>query len=164
MVAGGIGIAPFPYLAGELVRRESSPTLIYGARSAGDLVGLDLFPAEGIERRLATDDGSAGHHGLVTELLEGELAALPPGERSRSVSYVCGPTAMMKAADAALQRHRAAGHFSVESFMGCGFGVCLSCVIQVKDASGRGQGYRRICVDGPTFPAGTIDWPGSVSP
>ena len=164
MVAGGIGIAPFPYLARELLRQGSALTLIYGARGAGDLIGLELFPAERLETRLATDDGSAGHHGFVTELLEKELTALPPGERSRSVSYVCGPTAMMTAADAALQRHQAAGHFSVEAFMGCGFGVCLSCVIPVKDASGRVQGYRRTCVDGPTFPAGTIHWPGTVSP
>jgi dihydroorotate dehydrogenase electron transfer subunit len=164
MVAGGIGIAPFPYLARELLRQGSSPTLIYGARGAGDLIGLELFPEEQLEIRLATDDGSAGHHGFVTELLERELAALAPEERSRSVSYVCGPTPMMTAADAALQRHQAAGHFSMEAFMGCGFGVCLSCVIPVKDASGRLQGYRRTCVDGPTFPAGTIHWPGSVTP
>jgi dihydroorotate dehydrogenase electron transfer subunit len=161
MVAGGIGIAPFPHLARDLLRESGSVTLCYGARSAGDLVGLDLFPQQGIERRLATDDGSAGHHGLVTELLETELAALPPAERSRSVTYVCGPTPMMKAADAALARYQAAGHFSVETFMGCGFGVCLSCVIPVKAAGGGAAEYRRTCVDGPTFPAGTIDWSGS---
>jgi dihydroorotate dehydrogenase electron transfer subunit len=164
LVAGGIGIAPFPLLAAALREKGFSMSLLYGARSAPDLIGRDLLPKEGVEVRLATDDGSAGHHGPVTELLDRELDGLPAEERRRSVSYVCGPTPMMVAADAILERYQAGGHFSVESLMGCGFGVCLSCVIPLREGPTAYGGYQRICVDGPTFPAGCIDWPRSETP
>ncbi len=163
MVAGGIGIAPFPLLSGHLAQSGRRLSLLSGARGAGDLVGRDLFPA-GVEISTATDDGSLGHHGFVTELLDRALAALDPEERRAAVSYICGPTPMMAAADAVLARHGAGGHFSVEAFMGCGFGVCLSCVIPVRAPDGTPDGNRRICVDGPTFPAGRVDWAGSVEP
>jgi dihydroorotate dehydrogenase electron transfer subunit len=65
---------------------------------------------------------------------------------------------MMAAVDGVLAKHGASGHFSVEAFMGCGFGVCLSCVVHVRSASGEDEGYRRVCVDGPSFPAGRIAW------
>ena len=158
MVAGGIGIAPFPFLSARLLRAGSRPRLLYGARSSGDLVARDLFPA-GVEMEVATDDGSTGHAGFVTELLDRHLTALDTETRRRATTYVCGPTPMMAAADAVLARHQAQGHLSLESFMGCGFGVCLSCVVPMVGQ----DSYARICVDGPTFPAGRVDWPRSGS-
>lgn len=154
LVAGGIGIAPFPLLSARLLAAGHHPRLLYGARSRGDLVGRDLFPP-GIEMEVATDDGSAGHAGFVTQLLDRHLAALDSRTRRRAMAYVCGPTPMMAATDAVLSRHEARGHLSLESFMGCGFGVCLSCVVP---RVGPATGYARICVHGPTFPAGSIDW------
>ncbi len=159
LVAGGIGIAPFPFLSARLLAAGCHPRLLYGARSSGDLVGRDLFPP-GIEMEVATDDGSGGHAGFVTELLDRQLAALDTRTRQRAMAYVCGPTPMMAAADAVLARHESRGHLSLEAFMGCGFGVCLSCVVPLV---GQETGYARICVDGPTFPAGSIDWHRSQS-
>jgi dihydroorotate dehydrogenase electron transfer subunit len=160
-VAGGIGVAPFPFLAEHLTRFGSKPRLLFGARTARDLVARDLIAAHGVDIEVATDDGSEGHRGFVPELLDRALAVMPEAERRRSLSYVCGPTPMMAATDAVLARHGAGGQFSVEAFMGCGFGVCLSCVVPVKGPGGEEEGYRRICVDGPTFPAGRIHWPRS---
>lgn len=154
LVAGGIGIAPFPFLSARLVAAGHHPRLLYGARSSRDLVGRDMFPP-GLEMEVATDDGSEGHAGFVTELLDRHLVDLAPETRRRAMTYVCGPTPMMAATDTVLGRHEAPGHLSLESFMGCGFGVCLSCVVP---RTGRETGFARICVDGPTFPAGSIDW------
>ena len=162
-VAGGIGVAPFPLL-GDHLRRLGTPRrlLLYGARRATDLVGRDLLEAAGWSLEVATDDGSEGRHALVPALLDETLAALDPAERARTFTYVCGPTRMMAATDAVLGRHGCAGQFSVEAFMGCGFGVCLSCVVPLREGDGEDGGYRRVCVDGPTFPAGSLRWPGSL--
>lgn len=163
LVAGGIGMAPFPLLADWLRRQGHTARLLYGARTSTDLVGRDLMAACGVDVDVATDDGSEGHQGFVTHLLETHLARLSETERQRTMVYVCGPTPMMAATDAVLRRFSTPGHFSVESFMGCGFGVCLSCVVPVQGRGGEEEGYARICVDGPTFPAGRIAWPRSVS-
>ena len=154
MVAGGIGIAPFPFLATRLLAAGTRPRLLYGARSRDDLVARDLIPAE-VPTDVATDDGSEGHAGFVTELLDRDLAALPENQRRQAMVYVCGPSPMMAATDKVIVRHGASGSLSLESFMGCGFGVCLSCVVPLI---GRTDGYARICVDGPTFAAGQVDW------
>ena len=164
LVAGGIGIAPFPILADFLGSRSTVTRLLFGARTARDLIGRDLLEASGVAIEVATDDGSEGHHGTVTQLLDNHLEQLSEEDRRLSISYVCGPTAMMAAADEILAHHGAGGHFSVESFMGCGFGVCLSCVVPVRDQKGEEKGYARICVDGPTFPAGRVVWSRSVAP
>ncbi|MFQ5718388.1 MAG: dihydroorotate dehydrogenase electron transfer subunit [Acidobacteriota bacterium] len=164
MVAGGIGIAPFPLLGAWLRRHGAGARLLYGARSAADLVGRDLMAACDVAVEVATDDGSEGHHGLVTDLLDHRLSGLDAGQKRRALVYVCGPTPMMAAADAVLARHAVAGHFSVESRMGCGIGVCLSCVVPVHTPGTGASRYRRVCVDGPTFPAGSIDWARSAGP
>ena len=162
-VAGGIGVAPFPLL-GDHLRRLGVPRphLLYGARQAADLVGRDLLEAAGWTLDVVTDDGSEGRRALVPALLDETLAALDPAERARTFTYVCGPTRMMAATDAVLAGHGCAGQFSVEAFMGCGFGVCLSCVIPLREGGGEDGGYRRVCVDGPTFPAGSLAWPRSL--
>jgi dihydroorotate dehydrogenase electron transfer subunit len=159
MVAGGIGIAPFPFLAQHLLAAGSRPHLLYGARTADDLVARDLLPTE-IPTDVATDDGSEGHAGFVTELLDRHLAELPDARRRQAMVYVCGPTPMMAATDKVIVGHGASGYLSLESFMGCGFGVCLSCVVPLVD---RTDGYARICVDGPTFAAGQVDWARGIA-
>ena len=163
LVAGGIGVAPFPMLAAWLRGRGHTVQLLFGARTSADLVGRDLLAACDIDIEVATDDGSEGHRGFVTHLLEAQLSRLPASSRRRACVYVCGPTPMMAATDAVLARFGTPGHFSVESFMGCGFGVCLSCVVPVQGLGGEAEGYARVCVDGPTFPAGRIAWSRSVS-
>lgn len=157
MVAGGIGQTPFLAVSREALRlkRYGRParqldastanlTLLYGARSRDYLAGLDDFRHEGLTVRVSTDDGTAGHRGFVTDLLDDEIAADRP-----AAIYCCGPEPMMHAV---AQRCEAAGipcWLSLESPMACGFGACFSCVVKVKTPDG--WDYRRSCVEGPVF-------------
>jgi len=165
MVAGGIGQTPFLALAQEYLgykaygesprqaARAGRVTLCYGARSAEYLAGIADFEQLGVEVRTSTDDGSAGHHGLVTDLLENVLNESRSGVRV----VCCGPEPMMHAvADMAA----AAGvpcQVSLETPMACGIGICFSCVARVRQEQG-GWDYRRTCVEGPVFDAAAIEF------
>ena len=92
---------------------------------------------------MATDDGSAGHHGLVTELLAPELG---PGTEV----YACGPPPMLEAVRALCAEHDVPAQLALESGMACGFGACFGCVVSTRD------GYVRLCVDGPVLDAATL--------
>ncbi len=165
MVAGGIGQTPFMALARESLglRAYGDPprrpghtrrvTLCYGARSAEYLAGIEDFRQLGVELCVSTDDGSAGHHGLVTELVR------PLVERAGSGCRVvcCGPEAMMEAVAALVKPLGLPCHVSLESPMACGLGICFSCVVRMRDGSG-GWDYRRSCVEGPVFPADQIEF------
>jgi dihydroorotate dehydrogenase electron transfer subunit len=135
VVAGGIGAAPLLPLA----EAGRAATVLLGARTAGELAFRDRFAAAA-DLRLATDDGSAGHHGYVADLLgEVDLAAY-------DAICVCGPEPMMAAvrdrlaAAGALER----SFFSLHRYMKCGVGVCGSCVIDPDGLC--------VCRDGPVFP------------
>src|SRR5262249_19550696 len=121
LVAGGVGIAIFPFLAEALGTLGHRPLLLFGARSARDLVGLDLFGGGRIGGRFATEDGSRGTRGSVTSLLEPLLAA--PG--TKPVLYVCGPTPMLRAVGEQAQKAGVVCQLALESQMPCGIGVCL---------------------------------------
>lgn len=161
IVAGGIGQTPFLAVAREALglKRYGNPprlcdtrpdriTLCYGVRSAEYLAGVDDFAMDGLDLRLATDDGTRGHHGFVTDLL---LQALERGERPDSI-YCCGPEPLMHAVAEIAQRHGIACWLSLETPMACGFGACFSCVVRVRMENGEWD-YRRVCVEGPVFPA-----------
>ncbi|MBW2715113.1 MAG: hypothetical protein JRD03_03510 [Deltaproteobacteria bacterium] len=130
--------------------------VLFGARTASDLMALADFEALEISLRVATEDGSAGVRGRVTDLLESALDAPAggadlPGSGRRV--YVCGPTAMMRrCAEIAFQREVPC-IAALENAMACGFGVCLGCAAPLK----RG-GYALVCRDGPAFDAEEIDW------
>jgi dihydroorotate dehydrogenase electron transfer subunit len=145
MIAGGIGSAPFPFLARAL--REEAPdaerVVLLGGRSEQHLFGLELFRELATTVETATDDGSHGHHGLVTDLLEPWLEN--PGNRL----YACGPTPMFKSIDQVLQGHTNPCEISVEPIMACGFGACYGCVVPKRD--GDEFVYVKSCETGPTF-------------
>jgi dihydroorotate dehydrogenase electron transfer subunit len=162
MVAGGVGQTPFLALAKEFLgkRRYGSvpcevggkrATLCYGVRTAELLAGVEDFERAGVEVRIASDDGTVGHHGFVTELVE---AALDAGERPARV-VGCGPEPML----AALQRITLAREvpclLSLETPMACGFGACFSCVVRVRQPDGT-YDWRRTCVEGPVFDAAVV--------
>jgi dihydroorotate dehydrogenase electron transfer subunit len=159
LVAGGIGQTPFLAYVRELlgtrgyggrapVRRARRVSLYYGARSADLLAGVEDFRAAGAEVHLSTDDGSAGHHGFVTGLLEAH------GPPSRLVG--CGPEPMLKALAKLAGRWGTPCQLSLETPMACGVGICFSCVTKVKTAEG--WDYKRVCVDGPVFDAACLEW------
>jgi dihydroorotate dehydrogenase electron transfer subunit len=165
MVAGGIGQTPFVCLAKEylglqifggpsrVAARCERVTLCYGGRSADLLAGVEDFKRLGVDVRIATDDGSFGHHGLVTDLLSQVLA-----ESNDSCQVVCcGPEPMMEAVTKVASAAGVPCRVSLETPMACGIGICFSCVAKVRDESGDWD-YKRTCVDGPVFDAELIEW------
>lgn len=177
MVAGGIGNTPFPAVTrealglrryGDAARRlphslaARNVTFCYGGRSAEYLAGIPEFEALDIDLRLATDDGSRGHKGLVTDLVSAWLnervpANEPAKAREKLAIYCCGPEPMMHAVAKLAARHAVPCWLSLETPMACGFGACFSCVTRVKQPDGDWD-YRRVCVEGPVFPAESLEW------
>lgn len=164
MVAGGIGQTPFLTLAKECLGREqfgdrqipsmSQVSLCYGARSREHLAGVADFRDAGVNVHVATDDGSEGHHGLVTTLLE----SVVQGTDQESLRIVCcGPEPMMQAVSAVAEKYEVPCEVSLETPMACGLGICFSCVTQVKQPDGSWD-FKRTCVDGPVFDSQQIVW------
>jgi len=162
MVAGGIGQTPFLALAQEAlglrtygdppraVPRAARITFCYGVRGRDYLASVEDFERLGVSVRTSTDDGSAGHHGLVTEVLRQTLA-----ESDLPCRVVCcGPERMMEAVAAITAIAGVPCLVSLETPMACGIGVCFSCVAKVRQ--GEGWDYRRTCVEGPVFDAAAI--------
>lgn len=142
LVGGGIGIAPLYGLAKRMLEKGQSPRAVLGFRSKADSFYLEEFAALGIPVLPASEDGSLGVKGFVTDALN----TLP------DCSYVlaCGPTAMLKAVHT--QPRLTGGQFSFEARMACGFGACVGCTIETKN------GLRRVCKDGPVFRKEEILW------
>jgi dihydroorotate dehydrogenase electron transfer subunit len=135
LVGGGIGIAPLV-----AVQDRWGGTPLLGFRDAHHAEAAALFN----DPTIATDDGSAGHHGLVTDLLE-----LERGHAGRAL-YACGPPAMLAALLDRVRQRDTPSEFSIETPMACGFGACYGCVVATVD------GYCRACLDGPVFDARTL--------
>ena len=151
MIAGGLGVAPFPLVAAEARRAGLKLRWLNGAYTAHQLLPLEMLP-EGVEAFQCTDDGTAGEPGFVTalsdRLLEGVAAV-----------HACGPTPMLIALAKQWQRLTDAGRklprceVSLEAPMGCALGTCLGCVVPA--AAG---GYDRVCVEGAVFDWRALDW------
>lgn len=155
LVAGGMGIASMPLLAQALTSQGIPASLLYGARDKSELVGLGAFETMDFSRAVITEDGSQGPKGLVTDLLQKALAERKSAGRSVTC-FACGPEPMLKAVATVSAKAGAACQVSLERRMACGFGVCLGCVVPVKDDEG--SGYRKVCTDGPTFNAEEVKW------
>jgi len=147
LVAGGVGIAPFPLLARAI--RNTGQTvdikLLYGERDSSRLIDTGTMGFGEIETSVITEDGSSGRKGLVTDLLSRVLT----GEGEPAAIYASGPWPMLKAVQAQVEGHRGPLQVSMESFMGCGLGSCMGCVIAVKGEGERS--YERVCHSGPVF-------------
>jgi dihydroorotate dehydrogenase electron transfer subunit len=166
MVAGGIGQTPFYALGQEYLglRTFGSPprtvpragriSLCYGVRTSDLLAGVPDFKSVGIDVRLSSDDGTIGHHGLVTEVVSDLLAETHGEDR---LVVCCGPEPMMHAVAALCRRNDAPCLVSLETPMACGIGICFSCVTKVCQPDG-GWDYKRTCVEGPIFDAQKIEW------
>jgi dihydroorotate dehydrogenase electron transfer subunit len=159
LVAGGIGQTPFLAHIRELLgergyggeaprRRVQQVNLFYGVRTADLAAGIADFRQAGAEVHLATNDGSQGFHGVVTQLVE---------QHPRPAHlFGCGPERMLKALAQLAGRWQVPCHLSLETPMACGIGICFSCVTRVKTAAG--WDYRRVCIDGPIFDAADLAW------
>jgi NAD(P)H-flavin reductase len=136
LVGGGVGIAPLGIWQDQL---DCATTPLLGFRDRLHAAGAALLTAP----LVATDDGSAGHHGLVTDLLEEALG-------DHVEVYACGPPAMLEAVRAICAERGVPAQLALESGMACGFGACFGCVVPTVD------GYIRLCVDGPVLDAGKL--------
>jgi dihydroorotate dehydrogenase electron transfer subunit len=150
IVAGGVGVAPFPILLRALRERGVRADLFFGGRTAGDLAYREkissLVSGEEFD---STDDGSAGRRGRVTEIFRETLLK---GQLPRRV-YACGPTAMFVRLAEIVEEFSLDAEFSTEAPMGCGFGVCLGCVLPRA-----GGGFLVSCQEGPILPPARVNW------
>ncbi|MEW6518903.1 MAG: dihydroorotate dehydrogenase electron transfer subunit [Thermodesulfobacteriota bacterium] len=152
LVGGGMGIAPLHLLAESINRQnpQSEILALLGARTARELDAFaDLQDLRFVRVELATDDGTAGHHGLVIDLLERAVAA-----GGRGAVYSCGPWPMMKAVALYCRAKQLPCQVSLETVMACGVGACLGCAVSGADVAR--DGYLHVCKDGPVFEAGMI--------
>jgi dihydroorotate dehydrogenase electron transfer subunit len=149
LVGGGVGIAPLAIFRDQLA---VSPTVLLGFRDLDHAEGAALldFPHQPIAgdgvTRFATDDGSMGHHGLVTDLLDAELGG------DADTVYACGPPRMLEAVRDMCEARQVPAQLALESGMACGFGACFGCAVPA-----RGGGYLRVCVDGPVIDAAQLE-------
>jgi dihydroorotate dehydrogenase electron transfer subunit len=156
LIAGGYGIAPFLLLSRELARAGRSARVFYGGRRAADLQLRERFAELGVPLVAATEDGSLGHAGRVTEALEAHLdVADRPAEL-----LACGPDAMLHAVARIATRRGLPAQVSLDPWMGCGVGTCLGCVVRIQEADEPRPRYRCACTEGPVFDAASVLWPG----
>jgi dihydroorotate dehydrogenase electron transfer subunit len=148
LVGGGIGIAPLALLRRDFAARNIPTRVLLGFRDAAHSGGLDeLFSC--CEVRLASDDGHAGHHGYVTDLLATMLAG---DDASSAAVYACGPPQMLDAVGSMCSEAGVVCELAMESPMACGYGACFGCAVPKSDG-----GYLRLCVDGPVVRADEIE-------
>jgi NAD(P)H-flavin reductase len=150
LCGGGVGAAPLAALQDHLGDRPA-PFGRHGPRPVLALLGFrDEAHAPGAallrDARVATDDGSVGHHGLVTELLAAELDV-----DDQVVVYACGPPPMLEAVRALGAERGVPVQLALESGMACGYGACFGCVVATTD------GYVRLCVDGPVLDGDALE-------
>ena len=163
IVAGGVGIASVLLPAQELVRLGVRIRLFYGARTASLLVEKDRFAAEGCEVICATDDGTFGHHGYITE-------ALAAAHERPDLILACGPSPMLRATAFVAKELGVPAQLSLEETFACGVGGCWGCVVPIDresaqapsfpgpNAGGSDVLYARVCKEGPVFWAHELRW------
>jgi dihydroorotate dehydrogenase electron transfer subunit len=159
LVAGGYGIAPFLLFCDELRRAGHEPRVFYGGRGAADLQLRAPFDARGVALVPATEDGSLGRRGRVTEVLDAWLEH----DTRPATLYGCGPDAMMHALARLGARRGLPVQVSLDPWMGCGVGTCLGCVVWIQRAGEPRPKYRCACTEGPVFDADVVVWPGEAT-
>jgi dihydroorotate dehydrogenase electron transfer subunit len=155
IVAGGYGSAA-TYLIAKNAKKPG--ILLLGARSEKDLILTEKFREHSFEVKTATEDGSDGHKGLVTELLTPTIRENPD---KKLHFYACGPKGMLMALGEMLLKRELDGELSLDHLMCCGVGACFACVIKVKADNEQGWRYARTCKEGPVFKASEVYYPES---
>lgn len=140
LIGGGVGVPPMYLLCRRLLERGAKPRAVLGFSSEKDVILLEDFRALGVETYVATNDGSVGMKGFVTDALR---------SLDYDYFYACGPAPMLKAL---CMQTETSGQLSFEERMGCGFGACMGCSCETK------YGKKRICKDGPVLEKEEIVW------
>ncbi len=143
LVAGGMGIASLYFLAEETLKKGYSVTLLYGTAVRNWYV--ESLLTSGGNLHIATEDGTVGHHGLVTDII-------PKHADWADQIFACGPLPMYKTMAQMPELKNKSIQVSLETRMGCGRGVCYGCTLKTKD------GLKQVCQDGPVFNLDDILW------
>lgn len=153
LIAGGIGVAPLMFLCEELLIPHPSSliTILLGAKTKEEILCEKDFKELGTEVKVATDDGSYGHKGPITDLLPTASYLLP-------TIYACGPTPMLKEVARFAKEHNLPTQISLGSHMACGVGACLGCARKIKAKGQDSERFIQICIKGPVFEADEVVW------
>ncbi len=149
VLAGGMGIAPLLYLINSLLTKKVNPekiTLFFGVKRKDEYLLINEIVSTGIRLHLATEDGSSGYKGMITELFIQELQSRR-FKAKRTKFYACGPNPMLKRISEISREFKLDCQVSLENHMPCGIGACMGCVVKTS------EGYKRVCKDGPVFDA-----------
>ncbi|WP_327357493.1 dihydroorotate dehydrogenase electron transfer subunit [Streptomyces sp. NBC_01304] len=152
LVAGGYGSAPMFALAEQILERGGRVGFVLGAASEDRLFGVELARALTPHVAVVTDDGTYGERGLVTDPLPGMIDVLGATE-----VHSCGPMGMLRAVTDIATAAGARSHTAVEEAMACGIGVCMTCVLPVRDEDGVTR-FLRSCTSGPVFDGTKVRW------
>lgn len=153
LVGGGVGLAPLYLLAKELVKSHRV-RLFAGGKSKEDVLCITEFERLGVETYVATDDGTLGDRGLVTQVMLKHLAAGGVPKRL----YACGPMPMLRAVAGIAEEMQVPCQVSLEAFMACGMGACLGCVVKGVHHTAENPDFRCVCKNGPVFDAADLLW------
>lgn len=158
VIGGGMGMAPLFYLTEELLcnpAKSQQIKVLMGSTTGNEIRGIgNDFKNLGAEVHLATDDGSAGHQGLVTDLLASKL-----NQDEKWSVLTCGPYPMMKGVVEFCRRKEWPCQVSMETLMACGISACLGCAVQAAAQNNNPQEpYLHVCKDGPVFRAEELEW------
>lgn len=153
LVGGGVGLAPLYYLAKQMVT-GGRVSLFVGGKTKEDILCVTEFERLGVETYVATDDGTLGASGLVTDVMERHLEG---NLRSKTI-FACGPMPMLKAVAEIARRRALPCQVSLEAYMACGMGACLGCVVKGRDHGEHTPDYRCVCKDGPVFDFQELQW------
>ncbi|MGH8003390.1 MAG: dihydroorotate dehydrogenase electron transfer subunit [Limisphaerales bacterium] len=166
LVAGGVGLAPLYFYQQALASNFRKGThLFLGTRSKEEALTLKKLMPSAANLQFATDDGSYGHAGRVTDLLEKWLEKNKNGNPVRILS--CGPDPMMAKTVEIAERFGLPIEVSLETAMACGWGICIGCAVKsVPDEkiesefpqTADGFIYQRACIDGPVFDGRQVVW------
>ena len=175
LIGGGIGVASLFYLAETIMTKGSKAkkvVLLLGGKTKDDILCVEDFRKIGVEVRAATEDGSLGCKGVVTDLLLDYLGSADYASESSHYCFACGPEDMLKEISKVALEKELACQVSLESKMACGVGACMVCGVETKPQLGgirKGTvlktarqedetGYKRVCKDGPVFDCKEIIW------
>lgn len=149
LVGGGLGVAPLPFLCEELQKSGKNVEVFLGAKSVNELSMVDAFKELGVEVFLATEDGSQGKQGLVTDIFLKRLNQMQ--STAGGHFYSCGPNPFLRAMMRISEERGIPGQIAIETMMGCGFGICVGCPVRVRDGKSGGGTFMLTCIDGPVF-------------
>ena len=158
LVAGGIGVPPVAFLAQHLAVRKGTAavdcTVFLGGATASDILCEADFPSLGMTVCIATEDGSAGTKGQVTDILAPSLENQAP-----DAVFACGPPGMLRTVGSMATTRKVACQVSIETMMACGMGACMGCAVRSADNQAV---YKHACTDGPVFDFSRIDLYGPL--